>query len=161
MKGCIVNILALDPGDKRTAFVHFDPVSEMILDKAICDNELTIQEIKKFRDSIFVIEMIASYGMAVGANVFETCVWIGKFIREAELCGMRIERIYRREEKLLLCGNSRAKDTNIRQYLIDRYGPPGTMKNPGRTYGISKDLWSALAVAVTYAIKNQLCKLPF
>jgi len=57
-----------------------------------------------------------------------------------------------------LCNTSRANDSNIRQALIDRFGPGrekaiGTKKNPGPLYGIKKDLWSALAVAVTYADK--------
>ncbi|MBV8782506.1 MAG: hypothetical protein JO353_14005, partial [Phycisphaerae bacterium] len=50
----------------------------------------------------------------------------------------------------------RAKDGNIRQALIDRFGPTkeraiGKKKSPGPLYGMSGDCWSALAVAVTYA----------
>ena len=74
-----------------------------------------------------VIEMIASYGMPVRKEVFETCVWIGKF---AEASGMRESYIYRKEEKINLCNSMKAKDSNIRQALIDRFGVVGTKKNP-------------------------------
>ena len=40
----------------------------------------------------------------------------------------------------------KAKDSNIRQALIDRFGPVGTKKNPGWFYGVSKDVWAAIAV---------------
>jgi len=63
------------------------------------------------------------------------------------------ERISRRAVKLHLCGSARAKDANIRQALIDRYGGSaaiGRKAAPGPLYGVSKDVWSALAIAVTY-----------
>ena len=56
----------------------------------------------------------------------------------------------RKDEKINLCGNMKAKDSNIRQALIDRFGVVGTKKNPGWFYGVSKDVWQAIAVGVTY-----------
>jgi hypothetical protein len=58
--------------------------------------------------------------------------------------------------KMHLCGNTRAKDGNIRQALLDRFGPGkaiacGTKKQPGPLYGVSKDVWQALALAVTWS----------
>jgi hypothetical protein len=102
--------------------------------------------------------MVASYGMAVGATVFETCVWSGRFI-ERWLSGRAYrpqpDRIYRKEVKMHLCGSMRAKDANVRQALIDRYGGKeaaiGKKANPGPLYGMSGDCWSALAVAITAA----------
>lgn len=79
---------------------------------------------------LLVIEMIASYGMAVGESVFQTCVWIGRF---EELALSRIKEtqyIYRKDEKMNLCHSMKAKDSNIRQALIDRFGPVGTKRNP-------------------------------
>jgi hypothetical protein len=90
-------------------------------------------------------EMIASYGMAVGKEVFETCVWIGRFV---EIAYEPVQLVYRRDVKLHLCHSPRAKDANVRQALIDRLGPQGTKKNPGPTYGMKSHLWAALAVAV-------------
>lgn len=68
-------------------------------------------------------------GMTVGQEVFDTCVWIGRFWEIAlRSGGYEPKRIYRREEKLNLCGCLSAKDKNIRQALIDRYGVVGTKK---------------------------------
>jgi hypothetical protein len=97
--------------------------------------------------------MVASYGMPVGATVFETCVWIGRFIQavcEVGFPAEKIVRIYRKDEKMNLCHSMKAKDSNIRQALIDRFGIVGTKKEPGYFYGFKKDMWAAMAVAVTY-----------
>ena len=91
--------------------------------------------------------------MAVGKEVFETCVWIGRFKEIALLKNIQVEYIYRKEEKINLCNSMKAKDTNIRQALIDRFGIVGTKKNPGWFYGFKKDIWSAYAVGVTYLDK--------
>lgn len=82
--------------------------------------------------------MIASYGMPVGKEVFETCVWIGKF---AEASGMKENYIYRKEEKMNLCHSMKAKDSNIRQALIDRFGVVGTKKNPRMVLSDSSQIY--------------------
>ena len=63
----------------------------------------------------------------------------------------------RRAVKLHLCGSARAKDTNIRAALIDRFGGTGGRRaavglkaSPGPLYGIRSHEWAALAVAVTW-----------
>ena len=97
-----------------------------------------------------VIEMIASYGMPVGKEVFDTCVWIGRFVELARLQNIEVEYIYRKDEKMNICHSMKAKDSNIRQALIDRFGVVGTKKNPGWFYGFKADIWSAYAVGITY-----------
>jgi hypothetical protein len=62
----------------------------------------------------------------------------------------RVKYIYRKDEKMNLCHSMKAKDANIRQALIDRFGVVGTKKSPGWFYGVSKDVWAAIAVGVTY-----------
>ena len=102
------------------------------------------------QDVHVVVEMVASYGMPVGKEVFETCVWIGRFMQVwHDPDAVRL--IYRRDVKLHLCGSARAKDGNIRQALIDKLGPQGTKKAPGPTYGVKSHAWAALALAVTAA----------
>ncbi len=107
--------------------------------------------------------MIACYGMAVGKSVFDTCVWIGRFIQAWH---KDYTKIYRRDVKIFLCNSPRAKDGNVRQAIIDRYPPDGdgkipqigTKKKPGQLFGIHDDIWAALGVAMTFEneIKGKL-----
>jgi hypothetical protein len=148
-------LLAIDPGNVESAFVVTDHDLKPVKFGKVHNNLL----LSFFTDGNFencrevAIEMIQNLGMpAVGETLFETCVWVGRFM-EASIIHLKIEpvKIYRREEKIHLCGSMRAKDANIRQALIDRFGVVGTIKNKGWFYGFKSDIWSAYAVAVTYA----------
>jgi hypothetical protein len=57
--------------------------------------------------------------------------------------------VYRHQVKMHICGHPRAKDSNIRQALIDKLGPVGTKAAPGPLYGVKSHAWAAVAVAVT------------
>ena len=93
----------------------------------------------------------------VGKEVFETCVWIGRFMEQIRALGCTdVQRIYRKDEKMVICGSPRANDATIRQALIDRFGPVGTKKEPGWFYGVHKDAWAAIAVGVTYHDMQEL-----
>ena len=149
------NIIAIDPGPKESAMLVLNDNNKIIrmrIYNNFCLKSSLESALFLLSSHIMIIEMIASYGMPVGKSVFDTCVWIGRFI---EAWGGEYKLIYRRDIKLHLCNSSRAKDSNIRQALIDRFGRPGTKKNPGKLYGIKKDLWSALALAVYYADTNK------
>lgn len=154
----IKRILAVDPGTEKTAWVVMDGDTKQIIDHGITQNASMFDVLNKAQGSPDVghhgvthmaIEMMASMGMAVGQSVFETAVWIGRFIQEWITYGNTYELVYRADEKLHLCGHPRAKDSNIRQAIMDSYGhdPVGNKRNPGPLYGISKDEWSAIAVA--------------
>jgi len=144
-------VLGIDPGPTQSGVVWL--IGGGVDRAEICPNESVLESIRDTDADVIAIEMIASYGMPVGADVFETCVWIGKFVREAETHahGAQLIRIPRKDVKMHLCGSPRAKDANIRQRLIDLLGPQGTKKQPGPTYGVKSHAWAALAVAVTAA----------
>lgn len=99
------------------------------------------------------IEMIACYGMPVGKETFETVLLIGRLLEIFEAKAVPVRLVYRMAVKMHLCHSTRAKDGNVRQALIDKYGPVGTKKNPGKIYGVSTHLWSALAIA-DYALAH-------
>ena len=147
-------ILAIDPGNELTAFTVIDAVNLHPVRAEKVTNDELLSRIKsgEFHGVEDVaIEMIASYGMPVGATVFDTCVWIGRFQQALTDKGSRITRVFRKEVKMHICGSPRAKDGNVRQALIDRFGGVGTKKEPGWFFGFKADMWAAYAVAVTHA----------
>ncbi len=171
-----MKILAIDPGNEYSAFVLmaenyevesrtiFSPENSRIAGKF--PNALLLKNVKEFGkkygdDMTVVLEMVASYGMAVGKEVFETCVWIGRFQQAATDCGCHVEFIYRIEEKQYICHDSRAKDTNIRQALIDRFARfdkktgKGQKNHPDVFYKFKADMWSAFAVGATWLDKQK------
>ena len=135
-------IFAIDPGSEKSAFVLYDSHDKVILEKGIEENEDIMELVVSYDYNILAIERIASYGMPVGKEVFQTCVWIGRFDpnQQAQL-------VYRKDVKMHLCGSMRAKDANIRQALIDKLGKEATK-------GVKRDEWSALAVAVYVSENN-------
>lgn len=151
-------ILAIDPGNEKSAYVLMSKGLRPLEFKKT-GNDAILKRIPllmdMYGDFTLAIEMVASYGMPVGREVFETCFWAGMFWQAANVKEKRL--IYRMDEKLNLCHDSRAKDANIRQALIDRFAPgvpnngKGTKKNPGWFYGFSADVWQAYAVGVTCA----------
>jgi hypothetical protein len=149
-----MTILAIDPGPTESAYVVYDgkrPTAGGILPNHELRNALQL-EFDRFGATHLAIEGIACYGMAVGKETFDTCIWIGRFI---EAFAGDYTLVYRPDVKLHLCKSARAKDANVRQALIDKFGPGkeraiGVKANQGPLYGIKSHCWSALAVAVTY-----------
>jgi hypothetical protein len=157
-----MNIIAIDPGHTHSAYAGYDAGGRHLLwfDK-VPNGDLLFRLVERMFPAVdtLVIEQVASFGMAVGAEVFETVFWSGRFAQAWIDAGGEFDRLKRMDVKMHLCGHPRAKDANIRQALIDLFGPGkelavGTKKKPGPLYGVSNDVWSALAVAVTWAAKN-------
>lgn len=145
-------VMGIDPGPVDTGLVLWN--GQKVLRAEILLNEEVFTQSLDVLNPTF-IEMIASYGMPVGKETFETCLWIGRMTQILDDCKTPWRLVYRREVKLHHCGNMHAKDANIAQALRDKYGDKGTMKNPGPLYGIHSHLWSALAIA-TYAMEAKL-----
>ena len=143
-----MNILAIDPGELKSGYVIWNPIDEIIVSKGILENIELLNIILKGQYDCAFVEMVASYGMSVGKNIFETVVWIGRFIQCADIRCKDIGKVYRKDVKMHLCHTMKAKDSNIRQALIDRFGPPGVKKAPGKLYKVRSHEWAALAVAV-------------
>jgi hypothetical protein len=159
-----VRILAIDPGPTESAWCLYAPPHPPTWAKWTNDELLerlqTAEPPFNVRITHTVIEAVASYGMAVGKDVFETVFWTGRFyetIRRTEGTeGIDPHRMFRMAVKMHLCHSAKAKDSNIRQALIDRLGPGkdkaiGVKKTPGPLFGFAKDGWAALALAVTFA----------
>ena len=148
-----MKVLAIDPGNRQSAWCMIDGETLKPLSFGKEENRVVLAAVQHLSYDSIVIERVASYGMAVGRDVFETCEWVGRFTQAARVPP---DYVYRQEEKLHICGDSRAKDTNIRRALIDRFAQhdlkngKGTKKNPDWFYGFSADVWQAYAVAVTY-----------
>ncbi len=148
-------VIAIDPGPKQSGWVTLAGDGRL-MDFGL-DENAHIRGVVFVRSIDFmVIEMLACYGMPVGRDIFKTVFWSGRFTEAAE--PLPVHRIGRKAVKLHLCGDTRAKDSNIRQALIDRYGGVGGKRaaiglkaSPGPLYGVSKDVWAALAVACTWA----------
>jgi len=152
----MTQVIGLDPGPYQSAVVVYDGFT--VIEHHTLSNDELIGWLIGFRstavDARLVIEQVAAMGMAVGAEVFLTAFWDGRFYQVWVDGGQLGAHLKRHEIKLQLCGSMRAKDANIRAALIDKFGGQkwavGTKKTPGPLYGIKGDEWAALAVALCW-----------
>jgi hypothetical protein len=150
-------VMAIDPGNVESAYVIWDGDAILKFDK-VENNELKFQ-FDSLDFDVAVMEEVASYGMPVGRDVFDTVFWTGRFFEKLIQNGeVLVKRQLRKDVKMHLCGSNQAKDSNITTALVDRFGnrqehgkySKGTKKNPGFFYGFYKDIWQAFALAVYY-----------
>lgn len=155
-------IVGIDPGNTYTGFCICDEDLKPVLFGKQANEFVYLRLVEFMSDHPgdtfeYAIEMIASYGMPVGREVFETVRWIGILSERLRLVwNIEAVDIYRKDEKMAICHSQKANDATIRQALVDRfaYNVPnkgkGTKKEPGWFYGFRADVWQAYAVAVTY-----------
>lgn len=145
-----MNIIAIDPGSKSSAWVCMDGAKITGCD--ICENaELRRVLYREDDHDYLAIEKVQSYGKPVGEDVFETVFWTGRFI---EAFNSRFERIPRMAVKMYLCHNPRANDKDIRNAIMRMYGGEeaaiGCSEFPGPLFPVVTHLWAALGVGLTF-----------
>ena len=155
------NIYAIDPGNKESGFAHIRDGSLVRCGKFL-NEDLRQQLFLEIgccseTEDVVIIEGMKAYGRA-GADVFETCYEIGKFIDRVQTrTSAPMLMVYRNEVKQEWLGTSRGSDADIRNALIEHYGgyrevpkkKGGTKKEvPEALAGVKADAWSALAIGL-------------
>ena len=155
-------LLAIDPGNTESGWCVIDADTRRPIEFGKWSNHDLIRGI---RDGLFeqcdgaVIEQIGHYGtgMPAGRTVFDTCVWIGRFVEAIRLTAdapPEPSLTLRPTVKAHHCGSAKAKDGNVAQALADRFAPgqpnrgKGTKAAPGWFHGFAADVWQAYALAV-------------
>lgn len=144
--------LAIDPGNEQSAFVVLDKSFELAEFGKLYNNCM----LDVVRDHSPLVDVIAietphPRGQMMTWQLISTAIWIGRFLQAvAPVRWVEVDRI---DVKMHVCADPRAKDSNIRSALVERWGGKdravGKKANPGPLYGVSKDVWQALGVGVT------------
>lgn len=156
----IKKVLAIDPGNRNSGWVVMSG-REFIAGNASEANEDMFDVIKSHGvgDGCCVVcEWIQSYGMPVGKEVFETCWWVGRFAQYAHMHATPFTRVFRKDVKMHLCGQAKAKDANVRMAILDLYPASGggktpqigTKSQPGPLRGVTSHMWPAVGLALTF-----------
>jgi hypothetical protein len=150
--------VAIDPGDVESGYAVIDiDTYEPVECGKIANASLKTKLFGWVLSGVHrvSIEMIASYGMPVGREVFETCVWIGRFIETCHRAGDCEPALFTRlTVRLHHCHSTKAKDSNVTRALVDRFTPgqpifgKGSKTEPGWFYGFKADVWQAYALGV-------------
>ena len=160
-----MKILGIDTGTTETGWAIYDTETHTVTQMGVSSNKETLDIIASGDYDVVSLEMIASYGMAVGKTTFETVFWIGRFAQKAENINKPFYRYYKKVDiNPTICLNSQAKDKNIRRAILDLFPKTGggaepsvgTKNNQGVLYGIKSHIYPALAVALTHALKEGL-----
>lgn len=160
MEPNMTKLLAVDPGSTDSAYVVIDTdkgLEPLWFDKV--ENEELLHLPHLHTADQVAIEMVAHYGsgMPAGKTVFDTVLWIGRYIQARNWHPNKAELIPRKTVVTHLCGSSKAGDSNVIQALIDRFAPntrnhgKGVKNSPGWFWGFHSDVWSAYSIAVYYA----------
>jgi len=151
-------ILAIDPGTTESCYVVWD--GRKVWDHGKITNVRLLNYTRRpiFKDIMFIVlEEFRSYGMSIGQSTIDSIFWSGQF---AEAFKGEFHLLQRVEVKKHLCHTGAAKDTNVKQALVDRFAygvrnhGKGVKADPGFFYGFVGDTFAAMGVAVTWYDQN-------
>lgn len=161
--------LCLDPGNRHTAWLLYQPSEKLIINgfgKEPNERVLDIIIEKEEFYDLMLVEQLSGYiytpkgaqyrkQTTIGRDVIDTAVWSGRFVQQADIVGKEHVMMLRSTVSHHLCkGVQHPGNSEVRAALIKRFGEKGTMKNPGLLYGVSDDIWSSLALGVSFCDKN-------
>ncbi len=158
-----MNILSIDPGNIQSGWVEVvarDEEHPRYMGGGVSPNHYDMMKILEAPYGALLIECPKPMGMPAIAEVFETLIWVGRFIEcwEVNHGDKPWSLVFRNEVKMHMCNSMRAKDKNVNAAVADRYPDTGggktpvkgTKAQPGPLFGIGSHQWPALAVAITW-----------
>ncbi len=151
----------IDPGTEESGFLvksYDSEGSPLLVRLGVISNEKTLAEIRQTQDRL-VIERLSGMGQMVGQTTLDTAWWAGRMVECALTRGLAVEEMTRRNVKLYLCGQCRAKDKDIRQRVIDVLGPVSTKKNPNPIWPAkpkpSDHVWQAAGLMLAVDLRRE------
>lgn len=171
--------MAIDPGTTQSAYALLSNEYQVLsADKVENSVMMDIIASTPGIDAVIIEDMEPRYprngkdsnaaGAIVGASTYTTLKWMGKFDLTAQVRGIAVHWIYRRDEiaalvrkKELPADAPKHADGQIRAALIarfarhDKVNGRGTKANPDVFYGVAGDMWQAIAVGVTWLDKQR------
>ena len=146
--------IGIDPGVSKSALVELFPnnADHPIGTKLLLPPDELIAAIEDMvggwsGNARLTIEKPQAYAGPARPLVLDTMLMAGRIVQIAADNDIYWSLVTPKEIGVRLCEKANARLSEKRQQLIMLWGKPGTKKEPGGTYGVVKDMWSALAVA--------------
>ena len=145
------HVLAIDPGTFRSAWLRFDGVRPR---RSGSPQRLLVRALRSGGlPDVVVIEEVHSYGMAVGPRCSTPPAGPAASRRPPTASRSHSPAEIVSSRCAAIAGEGRQRPQRAHRPLR-RQAALGRKANPGPLYGISSDLWSALAIAVTYPVQS-------
>lgn len=156
-------VMAIDPGNEYSAWCVYFPDTHSIGSFGKAKNNVVREVLKNSTqwEHDYAIEIPRLIGQQVWQQCIDTAVEAGRFrqIIQAYDCAT----VYRHDVKMHLLGRSNGNDSQIRQAIMSLFPATGGGKNPvvgiksnpGPLFGVSKDVWAALGVALAHHHNRQ------
>lgn len=153
-------VFAIDAGDTQSGFAILESKTKLLripgeLTFGKVSNEKILELIARWHGRCdFAIEFPYPKNNVVPYEVFVMAAWVGRMEQVLAQLGKGYAKIFRHREKSVMCKNGSATDAQIRAAVIDVMGGKGTASNPGPTFGVSADVWQAIAVGITFLVEG-------
>lgn len=153
-------VFAIDAGDTLSGFAILEHKSKLLRIPGMktfgkVPNEEILELIKMWHGRCdFAIEFPYPKNNTVPFEVFAMTAWVGRMEQVILDLGSTSTRIFRHRQKSVMCRSGAATDAMIRASVIDLLGGKGTKSNPGPTFGVTADVWQAIAVGITHIVEG-------